>query len=150
MSGRAVEILLVEDDPRDVQLIFRELAEIRDKVKVARDGQEALDFIFSSRAEGERSAPQQLKVIFLDLKLPKIDGLEVLRAIKADEETRAIPVVVLTSSKEERDIVASYKLGANSFVQKPVSFERFRQALQALGLYWLDLNQPPPQAFVRS
>jgi two-component system, response regulator len=150
MSERAVEVLLVEDDPLDVQLMFRELPAIRDKIKVARDGEEALDFIFGSRAGGERSAPQQLKVVFLDLKLPKIDGLEVLRTIKADEETRAIPVVVLTSSNEERDLVASYKLGANSFVQKPVSFERFRQALHALGLYWLDLNQPPPQAFVRT
>ena len=143
MINQAVEILLVEDDPQDLRLMLRELESVRNKIEIARDGEAALDFVFGRGAHGDGSR-RRLQVIFLDLKLPKVDGLDVLREIKADPKTRAIPVVVLTSSKEERDMVESYKLGVNSYVQKPVDFEQFRQAVKTLGLYWLLVNQTPP------
>ena len=145
MNDRPVEILLVEDNPNDVELTLHALKKnnIANRVEVVRDGAEALEFIFAAGAYASRSIEHAPKVILLDLKLPKVDGLEVLRQIKSDPRTRAIPVVVLTSSREERDIVESYNLGVNSYIVKPVDFEQFTEAVRHLGLYWLLLNQPP-------
>jgi two-component system, response regulator len=142
-----VEILLVEDDPSDVRLTLRELQSepMKPHIEVARDGEEALDFLFCRGAHAGRSLQHPPKLILLDLKLPKIDGLEVLRDIKNNPQTRAIPVVVLTSSSEERDLVETYKLGANSYVQKPLNFSKFRETVKSLGLYWLAVNRPPPE-----
>ena len=138
-----VEILLVEDSDEDLELALRALrrAKIVNHIEVARDGVEALDFLFSEGAHAGASGVQRPRVVLLDLKLPRIDGLEVLRRIKADPRTRAIPVVVLTSSSEQRDLVESYQLGVNSYIVKPVNFERFAQAVQEIGLYWVVLNQ---------
>lgn len=140
-----VEILLVEDNPNDVELTLRALKKhhLTNKVHVVRDGAEALEYIFATGAYASRAINHNPRVILLDLKLPKVDGLEVLRRVKSDERTKVIPVVVLTSSKEERDLVESYKLGANSYITKPVDFESFVEAVAELGLYWLLLNQPP-------
>lgn len=140
-----VEILLVEDNPNDEELTLRALKKnnIANNVHVVRDGAEALDFIFASGIYAARRVESRPKVILLDLKLPKVDGLEVLRRIKSDDRTRMTPVVVLTSSKEERDVVDSYKLGVSSYIVKPVDFDKFIQAVSQLGLYWLLLNQPP-------
>jgi CheY-like chemotaxis protein len=140
-----VEILLVEDTPSDLELALRALrkAKLSNRIEVARDGAEAIEFIFCEGAHAGRRIENGPKVILLDLKLPKIDGLEVLRRIKGDPRTRTIPVVVLTSSKEQKDVVESYKLGVNSYIVKPVNFERFATAVQELGMYWLLLNQPP-------
>lgn len=140
-----VEILLVEDSPQDLELTQRALrkANLANRIAVARDGAEALEFIFCQGAHAGRKIEDTPKLILLDLKLPKVDGLEVLERIKADPRTRAIPVVVLTSSKEQNDVVESYQLGVNSYIVKPVNFERFVDAVQQLGLYWLLLNQPP-------
>ena len=140
-----VEILLVEDNPDDVELTLRALKKnnLTNKVHVVKDGAEALEYIFASGAYANRDIDQHPKVILLDLKLPKVDGLEVLRQIKSDERTKIIPVVVLTSSKEERDLVESYKLGANSYITKPVDFESFVKSVSELGLYWLLLNKSP-------
>jgi CheY-like chemotaxis protein len=146
MSNAAfVEILLVEDNPRDLELTQRALrkANLTNNIHIARDGVEALEFLFCEGAHVSRKANERPKVILLDLKLPKMDGLEVLKRIKADPRTRAIPVVVLTSSKEQSDVVESYHLGVNSYIVKPVNFERFAEAVQNLGMYWLLLNQPP-------
>jgi len=139
-----VQVLLVEDNPRDIELTVRALKKhnLANKLHVVKDGAEALDFIFATGAYADRKIENAPKVILLDLKLPKVDGLEVLRKIRSDERTKYIPVVVVTSSQEERDIVQSYKLGANSFVTKPVEFENFAQAVAELGLYWLLLNRP--------
>jgi CheY-like chemotaxis protein len=143
--SNAIEILLVEDSPLDVELTLRALkkANLANRIQVARDGPEALDYIFGQGAHAGRSIEDRPKVILLDLKLPKIDGLEVLQRIKADPRTKQIPVVVLTSSKEQRDIVESYNLGVNSYIVKPVNFERFAAAVQELGFYWVLLNQSP-------
>jgi two-component system response regulator len=132
-------ILLVEDDPDDELLTRRALEKnhILNELVVARDGAEALDYLFARGAYADRALPQ---VVLLDLRLPKLDGLEVLRRMRADERTRLLPVVILTSSDEERDIVASYRLGANSYIRKPVDFEQFSEAIRQLGLYWLVLN----------
>ncbi len=132
-------ILLIEDNPDDEALTRRALQKnnVTNEMVVAHDGQEALDYLF-----GAGRLPQ---LILLDLKLPKIDGLEVLRRLRAEERTRLLPVVVLTSSNEERDLVTSYSLGANSYVRKPVDFKEFTEAARQLGLYWLLLNEPPPQ-----
>jgi two-component system, response regulator len=140
-----VEILLVEDNPNDVELTLRALKKnnLTNKVHVVKDGAEALEYIFATGAYASRDINCIPKVILLDLKLPKVDGLEVLRQIKSNERTKLIPVVVLTSSKEERDLVESYRLGANSYIAKPVDFESFVKAVAELGLYWLLLNQPP-------
>lgn len=141
----AVEILLVEDNPEDLELTLRALrkANLANHIEVARDGAEAIDFIFCEGAYAARRIEDRPKVILLDLKLPKIDGIEVLKRIKSDPRTRAIPVVVLTSSQEQNDVVESYKLGVNSYIVKPVNFERFAAAVEKLGMYWLLLNQPP-------
>jgi CheY-like chemotaxis protein len=140
-----VQVLLVEDNPRDIELTVRALKKhnLANKLHVVKDGAEALDFIFATGAYANRKIGNAPKVILLDLKLPKVDGLEVLRKIRSDERTKYIPVGVVTSSQEERDIVESYKLGANSFVTKPVEFKNFAQAVAELGLYWLLLNKPP-------
>lgn len=140
----ATEILLVEDNPDDVELALHAFKKnrIASRIQVARDGAEALDYLFRRGGYAERTAGNNPKVILLDLKLPKVDGLEVLRRIKENSETRAIPVVALTSSREERDIAESYKLGANSYIVKPVDFEQFTEVVRQLGLYWMTLNQP--------
>ena len=145
MTEKPIEILLVEDDPNDVELTLHALKKhnLANRVEVVRDGAEALEFIFCSGAYAHRSVENGPKVILLDLKLPKVDGLEVLRRVKADPRTRMIPVVVLTSSREERDIVESYRLGVNSYITKPVDFEQFTEAVRQLELYWLLLNEPP-------
>jgi two-component system, response regulator len=141
----AVELLLVEDNPQDLVLARRALqkANLTNRIHIARDGVEALDFVFGEGPHAARKISDGPKLILLDLKLPKIDGLEVLKRIKGDPRTRIIPVVVLTSSKEQSDVVESYQLGANSYIVKPVNFERFVEAVRELGLYWLLLNHAP-------
>ncbi len=140
-----VEILLVEDNPTDAELTLRafKVRNFANQVFVARDGAEALDFFFGDGSHPLRDIGVVPKVVLLDLKLPKVDGLEVLRRLKADERTRTIPVVILTSSREEPDIAAAYRLGANSYIVKPVDFEAFARAVSEVGLYWLLLNEPP-------
>jgi two-component system response regulator len=139
-------ILLVEDNANDEFLTLRALKKynIANDVVVARDGAEALDFIFGTGSHAGRNGNEAPVVMLLDLKLPKVDGLEVLRRVRADERTRYIPVVILTSSNEEKDVINGYKLGTNSYVQKPVDFTAFVDAVGQLGLYWLMLNEPVP------
>jgi two-component system response regulator len=139
-------ILLVEDNPDDELLTLRAFKKtnIANEIVVARDGVEALDYLFGAGAHAGRDVNSQPQVVLLDLNLPRIGGLEVLRRIRADERTKLLSVVVLTSSKEDEDVVRSYSLGANGFVRKPVEFDEFSQAVRALGLYWLLLNQPAP------
>jgi two-component system response regulator len=139
-------ILLVEDNPDDEALTLRALKinNILNGVIVARDGAEALDYLFGTGKYAGRDLSDMPQVILLDLKLPKIDGMEVLRRIRADERTKLLPVVILTSSKEERDLINGYKLGANSYIRKPVDFEQFRESVKQMKLYWLVLNEPPP------
>ena len=151
MNDRPVEILLVEDNPSDVELTLLALRDnnLTNPIHVARDGAEALDFIFGPGSFAGRNPGNGPKVILLDLNLPKVGGLEVLRQIKSDSRTQSIPVVVLTSSREERDVIGSYQLGVNSYITKPVDFEQFTQAVRMLGLYWLLLNQPPVLYAVR-
>ncbi|MER3459297.1 MAG: two-component system response regulator [Chloroflexota bacterium] len=145
MTEQPVEILLVEDNPNDVELTLHALKKpnLANRIHVVRDGAEALDFIFGSGAYAGRRLEDRPKVILLDLKLPLVDGMEVLERIKSDPRTRIIPVVVLTSSREEPDIARSYELGVNSYIVKPVDFQQFAEAVRNLGLYWLLLNQPP-------
>ncbi|MBX3728576.1 MAG: response regulator [Candidatus Sumerlaeia bacterium] len=140
-----IEILLVEDNPDDVELTLHALKryKLANRIDVVRDGEEALDYLFGRGAYSRRDLSRRPRVVLLDLKLPKVDGLEVLKAMKADPATRSIPVVMLTSSREERDVVASYKLGVNSFIVKPVDFEQFVDAVRQMGYYWLLLNHPP-------
>ena len=139
------EILLVEDNPHDAELTIRALKKrnLANHLVHVQDGQAALDFLFCTGAHEGRDVQQRPKVVLLDLKLPKVDGIEVLRQLRADERTRLLPVVVLTSSREERDILETYQLGANSYIVKPVEFENFSEAVSNLGLYWLLLNEPP-------
>ncbi|MGB7600031.1 MAG: response regulator [Candidatus Sulfotelmatobacter sp.] len=142
----AVEILLVDDSPEDVELTIRALRrhKIANDIEVVEDGAEALDFLFCRGAYQQRKFPHPPKLILLDLKLPKVDGLEVLRAMRADERTKTIPVVILTSSKEQKDLITGYNLGVNAFVQKPVDFEQFGEAIRHIGMFWMLVNQPPP------
>lgn len=139
---KAIEILLIEDNPQDAELALRALqqAKVANHIHVARDGAEAIEVLFGPGSKAIGAAP---KVVLLDLKLPKVDGLEVLKRLKSDPRTKFIPVVVLTSSREQNDIVESYRLGVNSYIVKPVNFEGFAEAVQKAGMYWLLLNQPP-------
>jgi two-component system, response regulator len=145
MNG-AIEILLVEDNANDVELALHALAKhnLANKIHVLRDGEEAMDFLFCRGAFSERTFDNPPKVVLLDLKLPKVDGLDILRAIKSDPRTKALPVVVMTSSRQQRDMVESYHLGVNSYIQKPINFGEFQEVIRQLGYYWLAVNQPPP------
>jgi CheY-like chemotaxis protein len=141
----AVEILLVEDNPSDVKLTLHALKKHNfvNNIYVVHDGEEAVNLLFGLENYAERDTSARPKVVFLDIKLPKLSGLEVLKIIKSDERTKSIPVVILTSSKEEVDIFSGYNLGVNSYIVKPVEFEKFIQAVSEIGLYWLLLNEPP-------
>lgn len=143
--SQQVEILLVEDNPSDLRLTLRALQQhnIANHVEVVRDGAAALEFIFGTGEFESRANEELPKLVLLDLKLPKVDGLEVLQKVKADKRTKRIPIIVLTSSREERDIVESYELGVNSYIVKPVDFEQFAEAIRQVGFYWLLLNEPP-------
>jgi len=143
MEDNKVEILLVEDNPHDAEMTIRTLKKVHlaNKLIHVKDGAEALDFIFSRGAYAGRSINDKPKVILLDIKMPKVDGIEVLRQIKSNPDTKTIPVVIMTSSKEEQDIITSYNLGVNSYVVKPVGFDGFAKAVSELGFYWLITNQ---------
>jgi len=145
MTDAVVEILLVEDNPCDVELTLRALKRrnLANRVYVVEDGAEALDFLFARGRFASRDVTNPPKVVLLDLKLPKVGGLDVLKAVKADERTRMIPIVVLTSSQEEQDLIESYRLGVNSYIVKPVDFDKFLTSVEELGLYWLLINKPP-------
>jgi CheY-like chemotaxis protein len=145
MQAKDVRILLVEDNPDDVELTLMafEKHKLANDIIVARDGEEALDILF--KRDKEYAGGQSPDLILLDLKLPKVDGMEVLRQVKENPKTKLIPVVILTSSKEENDLAESYRLGANSYIRKPVNFEKFTDVVMQLGLYWMLLNEPPPK-----
>lgn len=145
MHSPEIDILLVEDNQDDIELTLHALRRERlaNSIQVARDGVEALDFLFCTGPFASRSTAQAPKLVLLDLKVPKLDGLEVLKRIKADPRTKTIPVVILTSSKEEADLVNGYKLGVNSYIQKPVDFDKLRDTVRQVGLYWLVVNQAP-------
>jgi two-component system response regulator len=150
MESRQTQILLVEDDPTDVEIALEALRgeNLANDIVVVRDGEEALDFLFCRNVYATRSIDLPPHLVMLDLKLPKVDGIEVLRQLKEDPRTRPIPIVIMTSSKEEEDMVRSYQLGVNSYIQKPVDFDQFRGIVKNTGLYWLVVNQtPPPRAF---
>ena len=151
MNSVDLEILLVEDNQDDVDLALHALQQgkLANNVVVARDGEEALDFLFCRGVFAQRSFERPPKLVLLDLKLPRVDGMEVLKQVKSDPRTKTIPIVIMTSSKEERDLVAGYNLGANSYIQKPVDFDQFRETVKSIGLYWLVINQPVPVSFVR-
>jgi two-component system response regulator len=146
MNAGKLDILLVEDNQDDMDLALHALnqGKLANNIVVARDGEEALDFLFCRGAFAQRSFEHPPKLVLLDLKLPKVDGMEVLKQVKSDPRTRTIPIVIMTSSKEERDLVAGYNLGANSYIQKPVDFDQFRETVKSIGLYWLVINQPVP------
>ena len=148
MTQRQIEILLVEDNKDDVELTLHAMRKenLANSIHVARDGEEALEFMFCNGAHADRSFEHPPRLVLLDLKLPKVDGMEVLRRLKGDPRTRTIPVVILTSSKEEKDLVQGYGLGANSYIQKPVDFEQFRDTVKSAGFYWLLINQAPVPA----
>jgi two-component system response regulator len=145
MNTSDVDILLVDDSQEDVDLTLHALRseKLANPVFVARDGEEALDFLFCSGPHAGRSFDRPPKLVLLDLKLPKVDGMQVLRQVKGDARTKIIPVVLMTSSREEKDLVVGYNLGANSYIQKPVDFDEFRKIVKLLGLYWLVVNRPP-------
>jgi CheY-like chemotaxis protein len=145
MKINEADILLVEDSPDDAELAMHALRreKLANNIVIARDGEEALDFIFCRGPYAGRSFDHPPKLVLLDLKLPKVNGIEILKQVKADPRTKTIPVVILTSSKEERDLVDGYNLGANSYIQKPVDFDQFRQTVKTLGLYWMVVNQSP-------
>jgi len=151
MSEMEVDILLVEDDAADVELTLPTLRQGRlaNSVHVVKDGEEALDFLFCRGAYSKRSFDRPPRLILLDLKLPKVDGIEVLRQIKADERTKPIPAVILTSSKEEKDMVNGYRLGVNSYIHKPIDFGQFLSVIKNVRLYWLLVNEPPPASVFR-
>ena len=146
MSREQIEILLVEDDPNDLKLALQAMREehICNRLQIARDGEEALDYLFCQGTFQNNDPNPHLKLVLLDLKLPKVSGLEVLTQIRANPLTNTLPVVILTSSKQEEDLVRSYRLGVNSYIQKPVDFDQFRQIIKQLGYYWIVVNQPPP------
>ena len=147
MELHGVEILIVEDSPDDLELALHALRKrnISNRIVTARDGAEALDILFCRGKYNERSFQHPPRLVLLDLKLPKIDGIQVVKELKADERTKAIPVIVLTASREDRDIVESYKLGVNSYIQKPIDFDQFQAIVEQLGMYWLVVNQAPPE-----
>jgi CheY-like chemotaxis protein len=151
MNLGELDILLVEDNQDDIDLALHALQreKLANRIFVARDGEEALDFLFCRGAFAQRSFDHPPKLVLLDLKLPKVDGMEVLKQIKSDPRTKTTPVVIMTSSKEERDLVAGYNLGANSYIQKPVDFDQFRETVKTVGLYWLVINQLAPVNGVR-
>ena len=144
----SVDILMVEDNADDEALTLHELRKyhLTNRIQVVRDGQEALEYVFCTGRYATRDIKDQPHVILLDIKLPFVDGLEVLRRIKQDQRTRTIPVVMLTSSREERDLIESYRLGVNSYIVKPVDFDQFKESARTLGMYWLLLNKPPKAA----
>jgi CheY-like chemotaxis protein len=148
VSHEEVEILLVEDDPVDMEMTMMALQseQVKNRIEVARDGEEALDFLFCRGPFSGRIHASQPRLILLDLKLPKVDGIEVLKEIRANQQTRSIPVVVLTSSAEQRDIVETYRLGVNSYIQKPVDSAQFRQTVKNAGFYWMVVNRAPRAA----
>ncbi|HLY62195.1 MAG TPA: response regulator [Terriglobia bacterium] len=148
MTDKGIEILLVEDNPKDVKLTLHALnsRKLANHIDVTRDGEEALDYLFCRGNYASRSFEHPPRLVLLDLKLPKVDGLEVLRALKSDYRTKAIPVVILTASKEEKDMVDGYHLGVNAYIQKPVDFDQFQNIVEQLGLFWLVVNEPPPPA----
>jgi two-component system response regulator len=143
-----IELLLVEDNPLDAELTLHALrvSKLANQIQLARDGEEALDFLFCRGAFSSRRFERAPRLILLDLKLPKVDGLQVLEQVKGDARTKAIPVIILTSSKEDRDLVRGYKLGVNSYIQKPVNFGEFQKVVEQLGMYWLLVNSKPPAA----
>jgi len=145
MNPNEVDILLVDDSQEDVDLTLHSLRteNLANRVFIARDGEEALDFLFCSGPHAQRSFEQPPKLVLLDLKLPKVDGMQVLKQLKSDPRTKTIPVVMMTSSREERDMLNGYNLGVNSYLQKPVDFDQFRKMVKLLGLYWLLTNQAP-------
>ena len=151
MNSEELDILLVEDNRDDMDLALHALRreKLANNIFVARDGEEALDFLFCRGPFANRSFDHPPKLVLLDLKLPKVDGMEVLKQVESDPRTKTIPVVIMTSSKEERDLLSGYKLGANSFIQKPVDFDQFRETVKSIGLYWLIINQPAPANGVR-
>jgi len=147
----AVEILLVEDNPSDAELTLHALkkSKLANRMQLVCDGEEALDFLFCRNAFSGRRIDNGPRLVLLDLKLPKVDGLQVLQAVKSDPRTKSLPIIVLTSSKEEQDLVRSYRLGVNSYIQKPVNFDEFQEVVRQLGMYWLLVNSAPPSsAFV--
>ena len=148
MDTNVIEILLVEDTDADAELALHALnrSKLGNRIHRVRDGEEALDFLFCRGPYANRLFDDAPKLVLLDLKLPKVDGLQVLQEVKSDMRTRAIPIIILTSSKEERDLVSSYQLGVNSYIQKPVNFADFQEVVRQLGMYWLIINSKPPTA----
>ena len=152
MNSANVEILLVEDNLADVELTLHALRQekLANHIEVARDGEEALDFLFCRGPHAGRTFENPPRLVLLDLKLPKVDGMEVLRELKQDPRTKAIPVVIMTASREEKDLIYSYQSGVNGYIQKPMEFDKFREVVKQLGLYWLVVNEPPPASAFRS